>query len=204
MDRRKLALALANVSGAFFVSCLAYGSFLRFWMAHGEWRLSHLLLLFQLVLAAFFFIARQAPTAVSWHPWDVFTALLATFAPSFFSLESKTATKIGGLILQIIGNGLSIYAVASLGRAIGILPANRKIQTGGMYRVVRHPLYLSYQLANLGYFLNHPGIYNVAVALLCLLSQILRIFREERFLEHDPRYAEYKQRVRWRLIPFVF
>ena len=204
MHKRKLVLAFANLVPAILVIILAYTNFLRFWATGGEWRLSHLLLVFQLVLAGFFFIARQPPTQVSWRPWDVLIALLGTFAPSFFSFENKESSRISGLILQIVGDGLSIYAIISLGRSIGILPAHRGIQRGGLYRFVRHPMYASFQIANLGFLINHPGIYNLAVALLCLLSQVLRIFAEERLLESDPEYVKYKRRVRWRLIPFIF
>ncbi|MCM8776394.1 MAG: hypothetical protein NC930_08645 [Candidatus Omnitrophica bacterium] len=206
MNIRKLSLAISNIIPATFVMLLAQANFIRFFRAGGELRVSHLLLACQLVLISFFFIARYAPKIVSWHPWDIFISFTGTFAPFFFSLGEHHGVLIkpSGIMLQILGDCLTVYAVLSLNRSIGILPANRGIQTQGMYRFIRHPFYASYQVANLGYLINHPSFYNLEVALLGLLSQILRILSEERLLTQDPVYVEYQSRVRWRMIPFIF
>jgi protein-S-isoprenylcysteine O-methyltransferase Ste14 len=128
---------------------------------------------------------------------------MGTFLPSFFSLENHREY-LHGIVIQSAGNLLSIYALFCLGRSIGILPANRGIQTHGLYGWVRHPLYMSYQVANFGYVLNHPGLYNVLLLAGCLIAQVLRIYREEKFLDQDPQYQEYKKKVRWKLFPFVY
>ena len=204
LNKRKLFLALGNLIPAFLVMILAQANFYRFLQSGQTLRVSHLLLIVQLVVIAFFFLSRYEPKVTSWKLWDVFISFIGTFAPFMFSLKNQESVHASGIAIQILGNVLSLYAILSLNRAIGILPANRGIQTEGMYRFVRHPLYVSYQIANIGYIMNHASYYNIAVALIGFLSQILRVFSEERLLAADPDYKRYIEKVRWRLIPYIF
>lgn len=101
-------------------------------------------------------------------------------------------------LLQGVGAVGLILAVLSLGKSFGIAPADRGLCTGGMYRFVRHPLYASELIFNLGYVWGNPSWRNAIVVLLMLGSQIVRIHYEERILEG---YSAYAGRVRWRLVP---
>lgn len=195
---------LANTVPAVFVLLLLYSNFLKWHDAFSISRLSYWLLIFQLTLAAFFFIFRSPAQATSWKAWDILIAFAATFLPSLFSQKQPGALQPAGISLQILGNVLSLYAMVSLGRRLAILPANRGIQKKGLYRLVRHPLYASYQLTNLGYLINSPSSFNLLIAGLCLLTQMLRIYNEERLLEKDLLYRDYQKKVPWRLIPFLF
>jgi protein-S-isoprenylcysteine O-methyltransferase Ste14 len=83
--------------------------------------------------------------------------------------------------------------------------AGQTVITTGPYRNVRHPMYLAFALMTLltplalGSFLAAP------VALLILLTLLLRLFHEESVLRRDlPGYTEYCRRTPYRLIPFVF
>ena len=42
------------------------------------------------------------------------------------------------------------------------------------------------------------------IALMCLFAEVLRIFSEEKLLMQDTDYAAYAQKVKWKLIPYVF
>ena len=99
---------------------------------------------------------------------------------------------------------MQIVAILSLNRSFGIVPANRGIKTGGLYRLVRHPLYLSYVVHQIGYVLNNWSEYNICVFVGATLFQVLRIYREEQFLISDPAYRAYMSRTRSRLIPGLF
>jgi protein-S-isoprenylcysteine O-methyltransferase Ste14 len=92
----------------------------------------------------------------------------------------------------------------SLNTSIGMAAANRGIKTGGMYRLVRHPLYLSYAIAFGGFVLNQMTWHNTMVYFAALLLWVMRILAEERLLTRDPQYLAYTQRVRWRMVPFAF
>jgi transposase-like protein len=45
------------------------------------------------------------------------------------------------------------------------------------------------------------SLWNMLVWMVAETAQIGRIMREERLLSHEPAYARYVQRVRWRLVP---
>lgn len=205
MKVRNLLILFSNLFPAFVVFAAICVRFSLIRHAAGVGVISQIILICQLLFVAVFFIIRRRPTQVSYRPIEVVMAFFATFAPSLFDgLSGYGRSQFFGIFLQIAGNLLAVFALISLGRSFGILPAYRGVQTHGLYRVVRHPLYASYLVANLGYIWNHPSLYNFTVVLVCLLSQISRIYAEERLLATDRRYAAYQKQVRWRLVPFVF
>ena len=82
---------------------------------------------------------------------------------------------------------------------------NQKVIDTGLYGVVRHPMYA----VTLVLFLSMPLVLGSWLSLAVLLAYpfiiAARIRDEERVLmEGLPGYAEYTQRVRWRMIPFVW
>lgn len=107
-----------------------------------------------------------------------------------------------GLILA--GALIEIAAKLSLGRRFGLAPANRGVQRGGAYRLVRHPMYLGYLLLQTGYLLLNPSLANLAVWQVVWACQLGRMFREEKLLLEDPAYRDYAERVRFRLAPWLF
>ena len=83
--------------------------------------------------------------------------------------------------------------------------AGQKVIATGPYAVVRHPMYASGSL----YVFGTPlalGSYWGFLALAAMMPFLLwRLLDEERILTRDlPRYAEYRQRVRHRLVPMVW
>lgn len=93
---------------------------------------------------------------------------------------------------------------AYLSRTIGVQEGQHLIDTG-LYSLVRHPMYS----ATLILFLAIPFVlgspFAVPVFLLYVPIIITRIKHEERVLVRDlAGYAEYRTRVRWRLIPEVW
>ncbi len=97
-----------------------------------------------------------------------------------------------------------VTALGFLGRSFGVVPAFRGVQTGGPYAWVRHPVYAAYLLGNLGYLLESPTAWNLGVIALQTLGQVVRMDHEERVLSEDHAYVEYRQRVRWRLVPGLY
>ena len=93
---------------------------------------------------------------------------------------------------------------AYLSRSVEIQAGQRVVDTG-LYGVVRHPMYT----ATLLLFLSMPLILGSpqALAVFLIYPPLLagRIANEERVLEEGlPGYAQYKSRVRYRLIPFLW
>eukprot|EP01034_Spumella_vulgaris_P046509 gene46509-57994_t len=110
----------------------------------------------------------------------------------------------GGALLIAAGVLLQIGGLLSLNRSFGLVAARRTVKTGGLYRLVRHPLYASYLLVYLGYVLVNTSVANVLLALLGAALLMARIVREERFLARDVHYLAYMDQVKYRLIPLMF
>jgi protein-S-isoprenylcysteine O-methyltransferase Ste14 len=108
-----------------------------------------------------------------------------------------------GTAVQIAGLALLAAALLSLRRSFAVVPANRGIRDGGLYRIVRHPVYLAELLVFLGIVLVSPTAANLAIWLCECGLQFARACAEERFLATDPAYRAYRIRVRYRLIPGV-
>lgn len=93
---------------------------------------------------------------------------------------------------------------AFLSRTIEI-QENQKVIDTGLYGIVRHPMYS----ATLILFLSIPLILGSVISFAIMLAYIpiiaVRMNSEEQVLEEGLRgYKEYKQRVRYKVIPFVW
>lgn len=93
---------------------------------------------------------------------------------------------------------------AYLSRTIEIQEGQRVVDTG-LYSVVRHPMYTATTLL----FLAMPLVLASPISLLIMLLYIpliiKRINHEERFLKANlSGYVEYTERIRYRLIPYIW
>ena len=109
-----------------------------------------------------------------------------------------------GLILVIVGASLSLASLISLGRFFGVRPALRGLATRGPYAVVRHPLYLAYVFADVGYNLQEWNLGTLMLVAAGWASMLYRIGAEERLLSHNAEWANYARRVRYRLLPGIW
>lgn len=82
---------------------------------------------------------------------------------------------------------------------------NQKVIDTGLYGVVRHPMYSVTLLLFLSMPLILGSIYSFLVFIAYPFIIAKRIKNEEEFLEKElDGYREYKQKVRYRLIPFIW
>ena len=93
---------------------------------------------------------------------------------------------------------------AFLSRTIEI-QENQKVVDTGLYGIVRHPMYS----ATLFMFLSIPIILGSILSFVIMLSYIpiiaIRMKSEEEILEEGLEgYKEYKQKVRYKVIPFIW
>ena len=91
-----------------------------------------------------------------------------------------------------------------LSRVIEVQEDQTVVDTG-LYGIVRHPMYTATVLL----FLSMPLVLNSLISFIIMLSYIpiivKRIKNEEEVLEQDLKgYKEYKQKVKYRLIPFIW
>jgi len=109
-----------------------------------------------------------------------------------------------GLVLVVLGALLSLAGLLSLGRSFGNRPALRALATMGPYRLVRHPMYLSYVLADIGYNFKEWNLGTVLLVLAGWAALVYRIHAEERILARDSGWLKYQALVRHRLVPGVW
>ena len=93
---------------------------------------------------------------------------------------------------------------AFLSRTIEV-QENQTVVDTGLYGIVRHPMYS----VTLLLFLSMPLVLDSALSLICFLPYPFliakRLLNEEAFLTKElPGYTEYKQKVKYRLIPGIW
>ncbi|MFZ2266263.1 MAG: methyltransferase [Azonexus sp.] len=159
-----------------------------------------------LVLAGIVLIRRDHQ-AIDANPLHQFVALAAFFSGAAFVGQPGTGDAGLHLLSQgiiVAANLLGIATLLNLGRSFGILIACRGVKTGGLYRLIRHPMYLSDILLRLGYTVSHFSAVTVGLALLSIGLYIYRARLEEGFLVDQPGYRAYMEKVRYRLLPGIF
>ena len=114
------------------------------------------------------------------------------------------ASELATVAVSAVGLAIVIGGKLSLGRSFGLMPANRGVVSTGLYRIVRHPIYMGYLITHAAFVAAHPTAWNLGVLLCADVALMWRAVREERTLRQDPAYHAYAQHVRWRVVPGVF
>jgi protein-S-isoprenylcysteine O-methyltransferase Ste14 len=114
-----------------------------------------------------------------------------------------------GLILTAIGGFVRIFTVFELGHRFSFfvaLQADHQLKTDGFYRFVRHPSYLGALMVMAGWALVFRSIVGLLLTVAMFVPITARIDAEEDFLvrEFGAQYHAYRQRTRWRLLPFIY
>lgn len=91
-----------------------------------------------------------------------------------------------------------------LSRSIEVQEGQQVVDTG-LYGIVRHPMYFATVLLFLSMPLVLGSIHAFLLFLVYPLLLVKRIRNEEELLERElPGYREYKQKVRWCMLPFLW
>ncbi len=151
-------------------------------------------------------VTRRAPTRVTPNPLYWLLAFVATywfllgrFADPGHPLAPQWMIDLVGLLSILI----LVWARLSLGRNIGLVPAQRQIVTRGAYRYMRHPIYTGVFLGYLSVAVQSYSLRNLVFVGLGIFWFLIKSFVEEGFLREDPQYAAYIEHVRWRWVPGI-
>ena len=107
------------------------------------------------------------------------------------------AAGIGFAMLVIVQNN---YAAATVTVETGQFVASR-----GVYKVVRHPMYVGNVIMMVGIPLALGSYWGLLLVIPGVLVLVSRILDEEKMLTQElGGYREYTQRVRYRLLPYVW
>ena len=187
-----------SVIGAFLLVILAIVRVA--WILRQGLSLLAVLLFAQAALAALLMIFRRS-THITAPVWVQAIAWLSAYLPLFFFVPSPGSLWQG--LLPVPGLALNLWALAALGTAFGIGPAQRGLVTEGPYHWLRHPMYAGELLSLMGGLGAAFRLWNLVILLIFSASLIWRICQEEQIL-HLCGYPVYARHVRWRLVPGIW
>jgi protein-S-isoprenylcysteine O-methyltransferase Ste14 len=150
-------------------------------------------------------VFRRIPVRITANPYYWVLAVVASYwGLLILSIEQPGRPLISSWVLlpiYPIGVFMDIWGRLSLGRNIGVLPAQREIVDRGAYRWVRHPIYTAAFLIIIAGTLTSYSLQNLLLYALGVFWFVARTLAEEEFLRKDPAYSAYMERVRWRWFP---
>jgi len=136
------------------------------------------------------------------------SALAGTFMmysiPLFPRPELSTSLELASTVLILIGSVGAVVILSQLGRSFSVMAEARQLVTSGPYRFVRHPLYLTEEIATIGLFIQVASVWALLLLAVHIAFQMRRIHNEETVLTGSfPEYAAYAQ-ITARLIPGIY
>lgn len=159
-----------------------------------------LFLLGEVLAVVLLLLQRKGETATQIYP--VVIAFIGTGAALLVMPQGvRLISDPISFALIVSGSAVALAAKVFLGRSFGMVAANRGVKDTGIYRFVRHPMYLGYMLSHLGFVLVFFSAVNVAIYAVVWSCFWLRAKEEEKILLRDPDYQHYASKVRFRLVP---
>jgi protein-S-isoprenylcysteine O-methyltransferase Ste14 len=168
-------------------------------------RTTDLLLLIGQLLVVVLTCLRRPASVIDRRAGVRFVATVSMMAPllSRPSQMPSLIPEVTAALFVSIGLVVVVVGTISLGDSFGVLPANRGVKRRGLYRIVRHPIYLGYLITHIPFIAAHPSSWNLAVLIVGDAALIVRALYEEQTLGRDPQYVQYCQAVKWRLVPGI-
>jgi protein-S-isoprenylcysteine O-methyltransferase Ste14 len=156
----------------------------------------------------YLFVVRQKPQKTS----KIIETIISVFSyivPFFINwianfISFINTFQVYGIIIMPFGLFIVFFALFSLGKSFGVVPARRTIKTHGIYRIIRHPMYLGDLIMVLGNLLIYFNMIDIFIILIAFSTIILRIRWEEKILSEAPEYLNYKSKVKYKLFPFIW
>ncbi len=183
------------------LKAMAAIAFLRHWSSAGIIQNaidfgSQLAGLVFMLLIIFMTLVRLKPlgAAQGWEPR--FSAFMGTFLTFLLPLLPQTkaspALQIISIVLVACGFSLSIWVLRWLGRSLSVTAQARRLIIEGPYAIVRHPLYLTEEIAVIGLILSHFSLEAILLGAVQWAFQLRRMTNEERVLRSTfSEYAHY-------------
>jgi protein-S-isoprenylcysteine O-methyltransferase Ste14 len=198
---------LADITSRAVVVCLFSMMAIRFgadFLKTG--RVTGLLLVVSEMLVVVLTVMRRSAAAMDRSMRARVLTAVSMLGPSLLKPASVVALlpQAATVGISAVGLGIVIAGKVTLGRSFGLMPANRGVVSSGVYRLVRHPIYMGYLVTHAAYVAAMPSAWNVAALVVADIALLSRAVCEETTLARDPRYREYQQVVRWRVCPGLF
>ena len=136
------------------------------------------------------------------------SALVGTFlvyaVVLFPRRELSVEGEIAATTLILLGTALAVYVLTQLGRSFSVMAEARRLVTSGVYRIVRHPLYVAEEISVIGLVIQFLSCWTLLLLAVHVGFQLRRMRNEEAILLRTfPEYGVYKQKTA-RLIPTIY
>ena len=119
--------------------------------------------------------------------------------PFFAAVGGDVLVALGFLIIFLVYKENTFTSAT-----IEVYP-EQKVVSSGLYALVRHPMYMGCLVMFVGMILSLGSWWGLVMFALMMPALIWRMFDEEKLLTKDlPGYAECKNTVRYRLVPFIW
>jgi protein-S-isoprenylcysteine O-methyltransferase Ste14 len=159
------------------------------------------------ILLVLAMLVRRPPVRVTPQPLYWLLAFVATY---WLFITGRFATRGFALApdwlifaLSIASFVISVWARVSLGRSIGLVPAQRGLVTRGAYHYMRHPIYTGVYFSFAALALQNWSPINATIFAVGAGLFVIKSFVEEDFLRQEPEYAAYMHAVPWRWLPGI-
>ena len=136
------------------------------------------------------------------------SALIGTFLlTAVVILPRRDLSPVAGLVSALLttaGSALAVVVLAQLRGSFSIMAESRELVTTGVYRIVRHPLYLAEEIAAIGVAMQFFSPWTVLVLAVQIGFQLRRMRNEEVVLTASfPEYLAYRTRTA-RILPGIY
>jgi protein-S-isoprenylcysteine O-methyltransferase Ste14 len=119
-----------------------------------------------------------------------------SFVPWYISLLGDVLVALGLFVNYLV------FKENSFGGSTIETSEDQKVISTGLYALIRHPMYAGVLIMMIGVPLALGSFWGLVVLAIILPGLIWRILDEEKLLKKDlPGYADYMEKVRYRLIP---
>ena len=133
--------------------------------------------------------------------------ILAVFLSYYFKNNSSSIFKLTGIIIMFIGIVIGIISIINFAQLITPNPVPLKdshLITSGLYKYIRHPMYLSVMISILGCCIYFMSVISILSMFILFIFFVYKVRFEESILkEKYPSYIEYTKTT-YRFIPFIY
>jgi protein-S-isoprenylcysteine O-methyltransferase Ste14 len=161
-----------------------------------------------LVVIAATVVVRMRPAEKARGIEPRISALIGTFLLTAVVLfPRRDLSMIAGLVsalLTLAGSGFALVVLTQLRHSFSIMAEARQLVTTGMYRLVRHPLYLAEEIAAIGVVMQFFSPWTALIFAVQIGFQLRRMRNEEVILTKIfPEYLAYRERTA-RILPGIY
>jgi protein-S-isoprenylcysteine O-methyltransferase Ste14 len=161
-----------------------------------------------LIVIAATVVVRMRPARKARGVEPRISALIGTFLlPVVVLFPRRELSLIAGLVsalLTLAGNAFAVVVLTQLRESFSIMAEARHLVTAGVYRRVRHPLYLGEEIAAIGVVMQFFSPWTALILAVQIGFQLRRMRNEEVILaEIFPEYLAYCERT-VRILPGIY